>query len=339
MNLFSSCQKHEWNNPFDKSTNPETFSPINFSGSYKSNSVELNWSLSNPNISRFIITRTAPNGSKVEFALLNNQTNLIDKSVEDGINYTYSISAIAGFNTSSLKSISISIPQNPIRIGIKSGLQVFYSFTGNPNDASGKDYNGIASGVTLTNDRFNEPNTAYLFKGASKIVTSYFGIAGYNSRTISLWFKIAPNTIGNHSHILSYGGNPFVNENMFSIFVSGLGSPKPYIGLLSNGYVGTRFNNLQDNQWHHLALIVDNINLGKLTSTKMYLDGIYFTYDVFYYSSDINTKINLPLTIGQFTSLDTDPRNFGGSLDDIGIWNRVLSETEIKYLYQNNYKP
>jgi len=228
---------------------------------------------------------------------------------------------------------------NPIKLGLSLGLQVFYPFTGNANDASGKNYNGITSGVTLTDNRFNQPNAAYLFKGASKIVTNYFGIAGYNSRTISLWFKIAPNTIGNHSHVLSYGGNPFLNENIFSIFVSSLGSPKPYIGLLSNGYVGTQFNSLQDNQWHHLVVTVDNINLGKLTSTKMYLDGIYFSYDVFYYSSDINTKINLPLTIGQFTSLDSDPRNFGGSLDDIGIWNRVLTDTEIQYLYQNNYKP
>lgn len=228
---------------------------------------------------------------------------------------------------------------SPTRTQLKQGLQVFFSFSNNPNDESGNGFNGTASGVTLTNDRFNQANSAYLFKGVSKIVTSYFGIAGYNSRTISLWFKIAPNTIGNHSHILSYGGNPFINENSFSIFVSGLGSQKPYIAVMGNGYVGTQFNNLQDNQWHHLVFTLDNINQGKLNSTRLYIDGNYIVYDVFYLPNDINTKINLPLTIGQFSSLDSDPRNFGGSLDDIGIWNRVLSSSEIQYLFQNNYKP
>jgi len=51
-------------------------------------------------------------------------------------------------------------------------LQAYFPFNGNAQDATGKGHNGTASGATLTDDRFGNPNSAYLFNGT----TDYIGL-------------------------------------------------------------------------------------------------------------------------------------------------------------------
>ena len=259
-------------------------------------------------------------------------------------NTTYYVAAFSrnGKGVSLGNTIAVKTNNSPTKTGLTSGLQLFYSFSGgNANDDSGKGFNGIPNGLTAVADRNGSPNSAFSFDGlvGKNITTNYFGISGYKSRSISFWFKIPNNTIGNHSHILTYGGNPFLGENYFSIFVSSLGAGKPYIGIMSGGYVGNQFASIQDNNWHHCVVTLDEAALGAMTSIKMYLDSKNVSFDVSYLPNKINNLSTLPLVLGQFTSLTNDPRPFKGSIDDLGIWNRVLSDTEIQYLFQNNYKP
>src|SRR4051812_21112365 len=60
---------------------------------------------------------------------------------------------------------------------IADGLVAFYPFNGNTNDESGYDNNVSFSNATLTADRKNRPNKAYLFNGATtymKINNTYY---------------------------------------------------------------------------------------------------------------------------------------------------------------------
>ena len=60
--------------------------------------------------------------------------------------------------------ISQSAPQNSISlINLEKGLVAYYPFNGNANDLSGKKYNGVVNGATLTTDRFGKTKSAYLF--------------------------------------------------------------------------------------------------------------------------------------------------------------------------------
>jgi hypothetical protein len=226
---------------------------------------------------------------------------------------------------------------------LKSGLQVYYPFNGNASDASGNGFNGTITGVTPGNDRFGNSNSAMYFSGVNgtKILTTYKGITGTASRTISLWAKTSTKFV-NHTSLLSYGGDPNNGQKDYGILMSNLGSTNPYIGVMSNnpgGYVGNTFNNIYDGAWHHYTFVYDS-NLGGLFSTiKIYIDGTLVSNNVTYGSPSVNTTSNLPLVLGQFTSYDGagagDYRSYQGFLDDVGIWNRVLSASEVQLLYTN----
>jgi Concanavalin A-like lectin/glucanases superfamily len=334
----SSCQKHEWNNPFDKSSNPETFSPTNFVGSYKSHYVELSWGLSNPNISGFKITRTTTSGTNIVIAEINNQTNYIDRTVEYGQIYTYKISALAGANVSNIKSVTITIPENPIKIGIKNGLQVFYPFNGNANDESGNQKNGVVYGATLTKDRFGASNSAYSFNGVpgTKIQTNYPGVLGSNSRTISLWVRRLQQAF-NGSYLLTWGTQ--ASGASFGLFMAGRDKTQ-FFGVDNGGSsIQSIFNSLWDGNWHHYVVVYDN-SIGKsIINVKTYIDGVYYPITENWNPQNINTTQGINMVIGEYSSAQSDWRTTNGEIDDVGVWNRVLSSSEIQYIFQNNYKP
>ena len=80
-----------------------------------------------------------------------------------------------------------------------------------------------------------------------------------------------------------------------------------------------------DNNWHNIIFVKDVNNL----SVILYIDGVLIN-TVSMMSSYINDiSIGLPFNIGTANGYE----NFIGSLDDIGIWNRALTQCEIKDLY------
>lgn len=243
---------------------------------------------------------------------------------------------------------------DPINSDLKNGLQAYYPFSNNANDASGNGNNGTIVNVSLIKDRFGNTNSAMNFSGinGTKISTSYSGIIGSQSRTVSLWYRYTT-PFANHTSIISYGGDPNKKEQDFGIFISTLGgSGSPYIGVMANNpigsYVGNYFAKIKDGQWHHYVFTFDN-TLGKtLDKIKIYVDGVLVPNNVSYQNNFsqtpdiINTNSTLPLVFGQFTSYNGatsgDYRSFAGDLDDVGIWSRSLTQTEISFLFNNDLK-
>ncbi|MDL5051365.1 hypothetical protein QQ054_35770 [Oscillatoria amoena NRMC-F 0135] len=67
------------------------------------------------------------------------------------------------------------------------GLVGYYPFTGNAGDSSGTGNHGTTkNGVSLTADRFGNPNSAYLFDGSN----DYIEIADHNSLDLTDSFSI-----------------------------------------------------------------------------------------------------------------------------------------------------
>nr|WP_315252374.1 LamG-like jellyroll fold domain-containing protein [uncultured Flavobacterium sp.] len=203
----------------------------------------------------------------------------------------------------------------------KDGLLAYYPFTGNANDTSGKGNNGIATDVTLTEDRFGISNSAYSFNGTSSNIEST--IANYplkgGSRTITGWFKADVPTVSNESDfcLLNYGN---INDPTYWFKIS----------LYSKGYLDMQFDsktfssqeNYFNNEWTFFAMTFDEKN----NTYSLYINGVYKMGGV------------ASLYTNGFDNLFRIGRNklnnyFEGSIDDIGIWNRVLTQEEIKGLY------
>lgn len=90
--------------------------------------------------------------------------------------------------------------------------------------------------------------------------------------------------------------------------------------------------NLIDGKWHHVAMVIDNTN----DKVDVYVDGELNATETgtIYY---INT--NYPLLFGR--RLD-DPQNyfwFNGTMDEVAVYNRVLTPEEILEHYQNVLPP
>jgi hypothetical protein len=203
------------------------------------------------------------------------------------------------------------------------GLVCYYPFTGNANDVSGNSYNGTTSNVTLTTDRFGNPNSAYNFVGTagSVITASPILPIGNASRTISAWVKSTSATGGGSGTNLNVMVNWGLGQSgkMCELFFD-LGKAK------FQNYAANVLNsntNINDNIWHNVIGTYDNV-----TSTlKIYIDGVLKGT----LSGTFNTT-NSQLYIGERAS-EITLQKMDGTLDDIGIWNRALSHQEVTNIY------
>jgi photosystem II stability/assembly factor-like uncharacterized protein len=208
---------------------------------------------------------------------------------------------------------------------LDSGLVAYYPFNGNANDESGNGNNGTDYGATLTTDRFGTFGYAFSFNGTSNYINKYPAsfIFNYNSKfTVSAWFNpsILSGTRQIVSHLTEGSGNFVWNatiQNGSLIF----GATRQ----MSDWYNATYLLPVNAlNTWQHVVGVYDN------TSMKLYYNGVLVDNTTFGYTN--TTAASLPINIGadQFGSMSNF---FSGSLDDIRIYNRALSDAEILQLY------
>ncbi len=163
---------------------------------------------------------------------------------------------------------------------------------------------------------------AYEFAGTT---SSYVDIGsgsqfpqGAAARTITAWFKTSESNNdvraicgwGSSSTAAAYVIGLYTNSG---IFITGYSSPQWTSG---SGYA--------DGNWHHLATTYDG------TTHKIYVDGT----EIDSRSATFNTGGSNNGKIG--VSAHATSENFDGEIDDVSIWNRVLTTTEIEKLVANN---
>ena len=202
------------------------------------------------------------------------------------------------------------------------GLVGWWPFNGNANDQSGNGNNGTVNGASLTIDRFSNTNTAYIFDGINDFIqvnnASIFNLV--NGHSIAVWYK--PNST--HLGVIIEKLNP----------TNGPGDGGPQLVLRSNQLVDfSIFHNNTGNfvysnipstnqLWHHIVAAW-NGNLIRLYQNGLLIDSIPL-------SVTLNQCIE-PMMIGK-RSFQSD-LHFDGVIDDIGVWNRALTQQEITDLY------
>ena len=223
-----------------------------------------------------------------------------------------------------LLTVSISFSQIPSYVPT-SGLAGWYSFTGNANDLSGNNNNGVDTGATLTLDRFGNYNCAYSFNGVSSFIsmsnTTSLNITG--SISLSCWVAPKAPIGGGYGRIIDKGvGN---TSTGYVIDINSNGNVR-FIGGNQNLYSRA---SLDTTAWNNVVVIYNYT----LDSCVFYINGIR---DTVYtgLSGGITSDIT-PLNVGSAAASGGFPRGayFLGKIDDIGIWNRALSATEAIQLY------
>jgi trimeric autotransporter adhesin len=205
------------------------------------------------------------------------------------------------------------------------GLVAYYPFNGNTNDESGNGNNGVNNGAILSADRFGNLTAAYSFNGSSniQIPTTMFP-SGNSPRTISLWYYTTTTPMNVPSYkwwcLFSYGTAS--TANAFSAFTYS-SNATTYGIRCDEGNMG--FNGSLDlslSKWNHIVLVYTG------NTTFIYENGTLETSQ----AQDINTTLSTGF-IGSWLYTSTFPFYAVGSIDDMCIYNRVLSSTEIQILY------
>ena len=199
------------------------------------------------------------------------------------------------------------------------GLVAWWPFNGNANDESGNGNHGVIEGAELTSDRFNQSNSAFYVPPGSSVnfgEDQSFAITSEHTVSIGYWFYA------------NNGKQPFLAKYLNSE------------GWDSNFYVGPQFNGNQivvtangsnsfvwpiADGWNHALVIYS----GEQSEAELWCNGETV------FSGQLNFNVNAssqPFLLHSFTYSGEHP-NPDGSADDIGFWNRALTEAEISALY------
>ncbi len=214
----------------------------------------------------------------------------------------------------------------PSTTSVTNGLVAYWNFDGNLQD-SVKNFDGTAHGTNAIPfvagkdgfgkairlngiDQFVEitgGNNAELeFPKGSMSVAGWFKVEAFDKQ----WQALLSKGEGSNYRIARRGG-----ENTIA-----------YAGGLGEGADDTPIVN--DGQWHHFVAVTDaNTNA---FGTALYIDGVLHSINA---AKPVLTSSKNNLLIGE--NPDAKGRQWNGSIDDVAIWNRVLTAGEVGTLYNN----
>jgi arylsulfatase A-like enzyme len=205
---------------------------------------------------------------------------------------------------------------------------------------------GITPAVTGTLTGANDPtaswtqgkfNGALTFDGVDDQV-NFPGLSlpgGQSSRTFSCWVKTSARATPETQTLFSYGSN--VTGGRFVVMLNnepGVAGDH-VLRLEVNSGNATGSTPLNDGNWHHVAVVVDDHDgsgMVNVRETKFYIDGVPETLSLTS-SRVLATGSTLVPCIGG--SNHNASYNFAGSIDDVRLLSSALSDAEVAALYQS----
>ncbi|SFC42640.1 Por secretion system C-terminal sorting domain-containing protein [Flexibacter flexilis DSM 6793] len=238
-------------------------------------------------------------------------------------------------NASSLNTVAQTAAINIVDIGqpipmpSNDSLTLYLPFDGNVTDASGNGRNGMTFGDPVyTTNRLGQANKAINFDGGDDYVSvpvagNYFG-TGF---TINGWVKLAKRRP--YARFMQFGAGS-TSETIILALNNGAGTLNTPNGTIVNGTTTTA--NMASstvgfalNEWAMLTMQVDG-NVDGIG--RVYLNGVQVAFDESVTYANVVRNFNL---IGKSTYGDSIAK---GAFDDIRIYRRVLSISEINALHK-----
>ncbi|NWF67389.1 MAG: LamG domain-containing protein, partial [Campylobacterales bacterium] len=196
--------------------------------------------------------------------------------------------------------------------GISDGLVAHYEFEGNANDSSGNGNNGTEyGGVGYVDGVIGKAGS---FDGMDNYISRNIDVSE-TKYSVSVFFK----TTSLDGGLFQVGdGELGVNGHDRHIYLS---SGKVCTRVWSDETIctGTKYD---DNSWHNIVHKYDG------TKQYIYVDGSLLATGS-KGSSDFDWQTHISIGFSQ----DAYNKYFNGLIDDLRIYNRALSDSEIKELY------
>jgi len=203
----------------------------------------------------------------------------------------------------------------------KGALVGHYGFEGNANDLSGNGNNGtINGGATFTTDPWGNQNSALHFDGIDDYVV-VSSEANFDLNEFSILMTVRVEDPGGSGTLISKG-KYFGN---YSVYFSSTGSPYYVHDIASGNSCYYICWNVPCNEYFQLA-----VTYSESTGFRGYLNGSPGGA-----WADMPAPIftDYPVSIGVNGGCSSD-RFFSGDIDEVRIYDSVLTDAEIKSVYQ-----
>ena len=232
----------------------------------------------------------------------------------------------------------IACTSTELKPNLQTGLVGYWPFCGNANDESGNGNNGTVTGAILTTDRFGNANSAYNF---GQNIQDYIILPpsnNYENDNISFSFWINPSQIGQ-----TQGWNTIIKKGdfisaeseafIFDLKPSTNGYDKFEVGYKTacepagDGWQKNQYDLNENllNNWTNFVVTLDSSN-----NQTIYKNGALISQTLI--DGNYNSCTGAEISIGSEWGQGQPLYEFYGSIDDIAIWDRVLSESEIQQL-------
>jgi hypothetical protein len=227
--------------------------------------------------------------------------------------------------------------------GIDDGLMAWWKLDGNALDSGPNGNNGtLHGGVTPTADHNGQEGRALQFDGVDGYISvpDSATLHSLNQRTVAMWFRSDPSpelnlpmlVQGNHNQ----GPDGCERTREFQLFFypdpgsSGAQLISAGDGKCQNGLSGSV---PQDHRWHHVVGVVDRLTSHSQT---IYIDGkrVHVVKDPYSTFNTSSEELRIAWTV---EGNGSRYKPFSGALDEVRLYNRVLSPTEVKELYESSF--
>jgi len=199
---------------------------------------------------------------------------------------------------------------------LNDGLVAYYPFNGNANDESGNGNHGTVYGATLTEDRFGNTDSAYSFDGINDYMEINNFSLSYDSITILAWVFLkshsscCPKIIGTRYSNYAFQLEIFSNNKIM------------WDCATQSQRLETDENVMELGDWYLITATYDGAN------SHIYYDSNRVASRTATGSIEL---LNAVIRIGVEVHANED--YWDGYMDDIRIYNRALSNSEIQQLY------
>jgi len=207
------------------------------------------------------------------------------------------------------------------------GLVAWYPFNGNANDESGNGNDGTVQGASLDSN-------SYLFDGSNDYIDLGNDSSLNPSGSLTFSARVNLEDLADRNNVIlgrnnnssgqdGYGYNYalLLNEGNQTVKIR-LGIGQEADGTILD--IEEPINIDQANTWYHVAVTFNN------SSIAFYLDGT-LVHTESYSRQDGNHQNSYSTFIGKYRP--EQEFHFNGKIDDVGIWNRALSQAEVAQLH------
>jgi len=204
-----------------------------------------------------------------------------------------------------------------------------YPLNGNANDESTNGYHGTIYGVAPVSDRFGFANGAYDFDGADDRI-DINAVPLLQELSINAWFRIPEDAEAAQRTIVGADGSYKLSIRSDGTLKSNSKAGTSASGTWTGGLESS--NTISQGVWHHVSWSRSSTGYQYL-----YLDGDLIG------EGQYNSGA-IPQGYGEFIGMDrmfngTMRYHWNGCIDDVRIYDRVLSSYEVLALYEEPVPP